>query len=60
MNLNDLLNQIYSSNEESVAVERTKMVTGNTDGSGNYSRLTLKLGSHECTFKKTEDGWVPE
>ena len=60
MSLNDLLNQIYRSNEESVEIERTTMITGNTDGSGNYSRLTLKLGSHQYTFRKTEDGWVPE
>ncbi|MBY6205633.1 hypothetical protein [Halomonas denitrificans] len=60
MTLNDLLDQIYRSNQDSAVVERTKVVTGNTDGSGNYPRLTIKLDSNEYTFRKTEDGWVPE
>jgi hypothetical protein len=55
--LEDLIDQIHRSSSKSIAVDRTKVITGNADQSGNYEVVELTLGSERIKFDNSTGKW---
>ncbi len=57
MTIDDLISKINADNCSLIQVERTNVRTGNTDGSGNHSILTLRMGAQEIVFDNSTGVW---
>lgn len=62
LTLEDLIEKIFKGNYKTIEVERLAVKAGNTDGSGNYSILKLKLGGNEgaeqIEFNNSKGTWA--
>lgn len=58
MTLNDLIYQIHVASGDTIKVERLAIRAGNTDGTGNYSIIKLKLDGQEIVFDNSTGVWA--
>lgn len=62
LTLEDFIERIHKGTYKTIEIERLAHKTGNTDGSGNYTILKLKLGGNEdaeqIEFNNSKGTWT--
>lgn len=60
MKIEELIEEIYKSNVDSVQVSRHRAMHGNKDQAGDYSIVTLEIGGEKHVFSNESSNWVKQ
>lgn len=60
MTIDELIEKIFSAKADSIGVKRTRVISGNADGSGNRRRIEIDIDGQVVVFHDPDGKWIEE